>query len=283
MILELGTYSVPCQTLATHDNAADRPHEAADALTAVIRCRKAERKYRGPQGQSTSQGPEVCRSGPCLSAPAWYHAQSRVGGLIRRPPGFVSVCRILSTGSIPGSRQTGCPMVEQRADDATQAELPSTVEVARAFDALVVNREKLGREEELQALQVAQRSPQLRESLRAVESRRRPPRGDPLDRLHLLRIRNKLWHLAFTSRLAGAGKARSSKVEQYVTLDQLAALVSRSKHTVRKWEDLPAPDVAGGHGKPSEWCWSRLRPWLEERSGKLFPRRLPDPFRASAG
>lgn len=71
--------------------------------------------------------------------------------------------------------------------------------------------------------------------------------------------------------------------DQYVTLGQMAALISRSKHTVRKWTDLPAPDVKGGGGKPDEWIYSKVRPYLEKKSGRKLPIRLPEPFRAGAG
>ncbi len=66
-------------------------------------------------------------------------------------------------------------------------------------------------------------------------------------------------------------------VEKYVTLDQAAASVSRSKSTLRRYYDddkLPEPDVPGKGGKPHEWKWSKLRPELE----RLFNRDLPTRF-----
>jgi hypothetical protein len=65
----------------------------------------------------------------------------------------------------------------------------------------------------------------------------------------------------------------------YVTLDNMAASVSRSKRTLeklktRKKNPLPAPDVEGGGGKPDEWLWSAVRPWLE----KEYRRKLPEQF-----
>jgi hypothetical protein len=67
---------------------------------------------------------------------------------------------------------------------------------------------------------------------------------------------------------------------QYVTLDQMAALVSRSKKTLerlktRKDNPLPSPAVEGGGGKADEWIWSEVRPWLEQEFRRPLPERLP--------
>jgi hypothetical protein len=69
-------------------------------------------------------------------------------------------------------------------------------------------------------------------------------------------------------------------IEQYVTLDKMAAVVSRSKRTLEKRKNrrknpLPPPDVEGGGGKPDEWLWARVRPWLEEEFGRTLPERFP--------
>jgi hypothetical protein len=68
--------------------------------------------------------------------------------------------------------------------------------------------------------------------------------------------------------------------EQYVTLDQAAARVNRSKKTLERWvnkegSDAPPPDVEGGGGRAHEWRWSILRPWLEKTFGKSLPERFP--------
>jgi hypothetical protein len=68
--------------------------------------------------------------------------------------------------------------------------------------------------------------------------------------------------------------------ECYVTLDQMAAIVNRSKRTLerlknRKRNPLPAPDLDGGGGRPDEWLWSRIRPWLAKESGKQLPQHFP--------
>jgi hypothetical protein len=71
--------------------------------------------------------------------------------------------------------------------------------------------------------------------------------------------------------------------EQYITLDQAAALVNRNKKTLERYLNhpkseaarMPKPDVEGGGGKPHEWRWANLRPWLEVTFGKKLPDRLP--------
>lgn len=66
----------------------------------------------------------------------------------------------------------------------------------------------------------------------------------------------------------------------YVDLDQIAAVVNRSKSALeklkrRKNNPLPNPDVPGGGGKKAEWLWSRIRPWLETEFKKHFAETLP--------
>lgn len=75
----------------------------------------------------------------------------------------------------------------------------------------------------------------------------------------------------------------SKEIPQYVTLDQMAAIVSRSKRTLEKAlidKVLPEPDVQGGGGRPHEWKWVAVRPILQEKYGRDLPRRFPgDKFR----
>jgi hypothetical protein len=66
----------------------------------------------------------------------------------------------------------------------------------------------------------------------------------------------------------------------YADLDQMAAVVNRSKSCLeklkrRKTNPLPEPDAAGGGGKKDEWLWSRVRPWLETEFNKHFAETLP--------
>lgn len=69
-------------------------------------------------------------------------------------------------------------------------------------------------------------------------------------------------------------------MEQYVTLDQVAALVNRSKKTLARKlnsrsSDAPVPDCEGGGGRPHEWKWSTIRPWLEKHFNRQLPERFP--------
>ena len=62
-----------------------------------------------------------------------------------------------------------------------------------------------------------------------------------------------------------------------VTLDQIAATVSRSKATLRRYKNqLPAPIQKGRRGQSDQWSWTQVKPILES----LFPMRLPDKFPA---
>jgi hypothetical protein len=70
------------------------------------------------------------------------------------------------------------------------------------------------------------------------------------------------------------------ETDGYVDLDQMAAVVNRSKSTLekmkrRKINPLPDPDVPGGGGKKDEWLWASIRPWLETEFNKRFTETLP--------
>lgn len=65
---------------------------------------------------------------------------------------------------------------------------------------------------------------------------------------------------------------------QYVTLDQMAAKVNRSKRTLEGWlkkGKLPNPDVKGGGGKPHQWVWLKVREALQDISSIPQPERFP--------
>jgi hypothetical protein len=67
---------------------------------------------------------------------------------------------------------------------------------------------------------------------------------------------------------------------QYVTLDRAAALVQRSKRTLEKAinrgkNPLPDPDIQGTGGRPNEWDWSKIKPWLENEYNRKLPDRFP--------
>ncbi len=92
----------------------------------------------------------------------------------------------------------------------------------------------------------------------------------------LCSVKKDLQKMGLLGTEAPAGEA--PVVEQHVTLDQAAALVGRSKSTLRRLYDkgdLPEPDVAGGKGKAHEWKWSTLRPLLEEAFERPLPERVP--------
>lgn len=66
-------------------------------------------------------------------------------------------------------------------------------------------------------------------------------------------------------------------VEQLLTLDQLAAIVHRSKFTLRHYFErgMPRPRVLGMRGRPHLWAWTEVRPWLETTFGQALPERYP--------
>jgi hypothetical protein len=68
---------------------------------------------------------------------------------------------------------------------------------------------------------------------------------------------------------------------EYVTLDQMAAMIGRRKRTLERWKTrkvnpFPPPDVKGTGGKPDEWVYSKVRAWLESESNRKLP---PRPYR----
>jgi hypothetical protein len=93
------------------------------------------------------------------------------------------------------------------------------------------------------------------------------------------------WATAAGDSRPGAGPAAdSTSLECLVTLQQAAAMVHRSKRTLEKYKDkMPAPRVQGGGGKPDEWLWSELRPWLQEEFGRQLPERFPANLLPEAG
>lgn len=126
------------------------------------------------------------------------------------------------------------------------------------------------------AAEVEQRIDELRAALTPVEGSLNP---DALivhladASYFLLRVAEELRPLADAEVKLTAGG--------YVTLQQAAAIVSRSKRTLEKYKaKMPLPSISDGGGKPDEWLWSELRPWLEEYSGRNLPNRFPaDEFR----
>jgi hypothetical protein len=66
--------------------------------------------------------------------------------------------------------------------------------------------------------------------------------------------------------------------DQWVTLDQAAAVSGLSKRTLEKRLKagaLPKAGIAGGGGRASSWNWSELRPKLAKYSRRPLPERFP--------
>ncbi len=64
----------------------------------------------------------------------------------------------------------------------------------------------------------------------------------------------------------------------YVTLQQMASIVNKSKATLERLNrrrKLPIADVKGGKGKSDEWLWSKVRPVLEREYSRLLPEQFP--------
>lgn len=73
-------------------------------------------------------------------------------------------------------------------------------------------------------------------------------------------------------------EGRGNDVFCHVTLTQMAAIVQKSKPTVRRLYDngsLPAPAIEPGNGKANEWLWSEVRPVLENEFGRKLPEVFP--------
>jgi len=64
----------------------------------------------------------------------------------------------------------------------------------------------------------------------------------------------------------------------YVTMSQMAAIVSRGKKTIVRLVErgiLPQPDIEGGGGKPHEWRWATVKPILESQFDRIMPAIFP--------
>jgi hypothetical protein len=88
--------------------------------------------------------------------------------------------------------------------------------------------------------------------------------------------------------LHGAAKATrdgtATIAEDMIDLDQAAALVNRSKRTLKRAlidpkKKMPAPMIKGSGGKKSEWRYQELKPWLEKEYGRNLPSRPPHVLR----
>lgn len=74
------------------------------------------------------------------------------------------------------------------------------------------------------------------------------------------------------------GEPSDRTLPTYVTMDQAAALVQRSKRCLRHYYDdneMPPPDIRGGGGKPHQWRYETLRLWLTETFDYKLPLQMP--------
>ncbi len=81
-----------------------------------------------------------------------------------------------------------------------------------------------------------------------------------------------------------SGGNKNHGLDDFVTLDQAAALIRLSKKTLERYLNdpkyqhagMPQPDIEGGGGKANQWRWSRLRPWMEATFKRDdLPARFP--------
>lgn len=64
----------------------------------------------------------------------------------------------------------------------------------------------------------------------------------------------------------------------YVTLLQMAGIVSRSKSALEKLKSkgqFPQPDIKGKNGQPDEWVWSKVQTVLEQQFNRPLPTDFP--------
>jgi hypothetical protein len=70
--------------------------------------------------------------------------------------------------------------------------------------------------------------------------------------------------------------AKSDEPVCYVTLQQCAAIVNRSKRTLERYlKEMPKPAIKGKRGQPDEWLWRDVRPFLEEKFKRTLPAVFP--------
>jgi hypothetical protein len=73
-----------------------------------------------------------------------------------------------------------------------------------------------------------------------------------------------------------SGSVASPLPGELVTLDQMGAIVRRSKRTMeRRRREMPSPRVQSQGGGPNLWAWNDVRPWLENAFGLQLPEHFP--------
>jgi hypothetical protein len=98
--------------------------------------------------------------------------------------------------------------------------------------------------------------------------------GEPPDtRAEVERLRAEVERLRAEVEALKHGPGGGPPACQLVTLSQAAAMVSRSKNTLRKVRHLmPPPREPGGNGFATRWDWQDMRPWLEDYYGVNLER-----------
>jgi hypothetical protein len=120
----------------------------------------------------------------------------------------------------------------------------------------------------------------MRSHLAIFEMYRHLLDADATLRARLAHSARLAWDRIEAARDAGAPAttALARYGEHYVTLDQAAALVRRSKRTLErdlKKGAIPQPDIRGQAGRASKWAWSSLRPALSRLVEIELPSRFP--------
>jgi hypothetical protein len=98
-------------------------------------------------------------------------------------------------------------------------------------------------------------------------------------RAELGRLRAEVASLKGLAAPGGAPAApRPTEVpaEPPVTLDQIGAMVHRSKRSMERYRSrMPPPRLRGRRGQAHQWDWAEVRPWLEQTFGLRLPERFP--------
>lgn len=92
-----------------------------------------------------------------------------------------------------------------------------------------------------------------------------------------LRLLGEAAHWCLRSnRPASSGGGVEEAVTHYIDLQYMAYLVKRTKRTLEGYKSkMPPPTIPGGHGRPAEWDWNVIRPWLETTFNRRFSEVPP--------
>lgn len=121
-----------------------------------------------------------------------------------------------------------------------------------------------------------------------VARRRAKKSSEDLHELLAAGIANEICHLEGERSEQTEPRANGgAKYEFYVTLDQAANIINRTKDTLRKkvGTELPEPDIRAdkGSGEAHQWKWDNLRPALEKYAKRPLPEIFPTDLIALRG